>query len=153
MWQTPSHALVTLLPKPFSVTCQRNRVSAMPPNTPPTGNCGFWIKHIFLIYKLEAQWLMLVFQPRHTLHLQTSALKSQILTFNYDDINFVLTNKLITCTLCQALRPRAQRHGKEEGQQWQQRGGGEWRDAGKVWNQLGDWTAVACIVVRVSQRG
>lgn len=37
--------------------------------------------------------------------------------------------------------------GQEEGQQWQQRGG-EWRD---VWNQLGDWAAVACIVVGVSQ--
>ena len=29
----------------------------------------------------------------------------------------------------------------------------EWRDEGKVWNQLGDWAAVACIVVGVSQAG
>ncbi len=56
----------------------------------------------------------------------------------------------------QALRPRKPRkmdrtRGSSDSEEEEEEAQREWRDEGKIWNQLGDWAGVACIVVGVSQ--
>lgn len=52
----------------------------------------------------------------------------------------------------QALRPRWLGMIENERHRWQRGGGARKRmDDGEIWNQLGDWAEVACIVVGVSQ--
>lgn len=67
----------------------------------------------------------------------------------FHEYMYVIENKL-NAHKAGTKTQKAQKDGQNEEEE-EEEAHREWRDEGKVWNQLGDWAKAACILVGVSQ--